>query len=223
VSYQKEAVSRRTYDSSGRRSTAARTQAHVVAVATRLMIEDGYARTSIPDVAAAAGVSVALVYAAFSNKAGLLKRVLDTAVAGDDDPVAIRDRPEVAAVAAAASGKRRCVLTAQIIAGANSRTAPLARVLRDAAGNDVDAAMVLDRAEAGRHAGMREFVDLLAGAGQLRDGMEPVRAADIVWVLSDPLTYGRLVEDRGWSHADYEEWLASSIYDAIGQRKRHSS
>ena len=74
MSYQKEAVSRRTYDSSGRRSTAARTQAHVVAVATRLMIEDGYARTSIPDVAAAAGVSVALVYAAFSNKAGLLKR-----------------------------------------------------------------------------------------------------------------------------------------------------
>ena len=45
-------------------------------------------------------MSVQTVYAHFATKRDLLKEVVDQAVAGDDEPVPIRDRPEVAAILA---------------------------------------------------------------------------------------------------------------------------
>jgi AcrR family transcriptional regulator len=210
-------MSRRSYDSSGRRTAAARTQQRVLEAATRLMSDRGYAGTTVADVAEAAGVSVPLVYAAFGNKAGLLKRIVDVAIVGDTEPVALRERPAVAAIKAASSARARCDLNAQLIASVHERTADLAAVLRDAAGTDPEVAALGERLEAGRRDGMAEFVSVLAAAGHLRTGMDPGKAADLVWVLTDPLIYQRLVVQRGWSTGEYENWLGSAMYDAVGR------
>ncbi len=50
------------------------------------------------DIATPAGVSVETVYAHFGSKIDLFNTVLDVAVVGDDDPVALVDRPEFAAL-----------------------------------------------------------------------------------------------------------------------------
>ena len=47
-----------------------------------------------------AGVSVQTVFAHFPTKRDLLKQVIDEAVAGDDEPVAVVDRSEVGAIMA---------------------------------------------------------------------------------------------------------------------------
>lgn len=60
--------------------------------ARRLFLEHGYAATTMPAIAAAAGVSVQSVYKAFGNKAALLKTVFDVAIAGDDEPVPMLQR-----------------------------------------------------------------------------------------------------------------------------------
>jgi AcrR family transcriptional regulator len=211
-------VSRRPYDASGRKAAAAQTQAHVVEVATRLLLERGYAATSIADVAAQAGVSTALVYAAFGNKAGLVKRVVDVAIAGDDEPVAVGERPAAAAVAAASSARTRCRLTAELVASISRRTASLIPVLRTAAAADPDIAELVGRQEVGLRAGMREFVGLLDDAGQLRDGLDVERAADVAWVLADAAAYHRLVHERGWTQDDYTAWLAKGFYDGLCRR-----
>ncbi len=192
-------------------------------VATALMTERGYAATTVADVAAEAGVSVALVYSAFGNKVGLLTRVVDAAIAGDDDAVPVRDRPEAAAVAAATSARTRCALTARLVAGIAARTAPLEALLHDAAGSDPEAAAMLERSERGRRTGMGEFVDILAGSDQLRPGLSPERAADIAWVLTDPVAYRRLVSEQGWTPAEYEGWLADALYDGLCARRRRTS
>ena len=95
-----EPVKRRSYDSSRRQEQARQSRARVLAAARRRFLDEGYAATALPAVAADAGVSVESIYKAFRNKAGVLKAVFDVAVAGDDEPVAIMDRAWVADIQA---------------------------------------------------------------------------------------------------------------------------
>ena len=211
-------MSRRQYDSSGRQAAAAETQARVVEAATRLMLERGYAATTVADIAVEADVSAALVYAAFGNKVGLLKRVLDAAIAGDDDPVAVGDRPQAAAVRRATSARSRCRLTGALVADIERRTIALLPVVRAAAGVDPEIAALAEQSEQGRRTGMAEFVAVLDGAGQLRPGLDADRASDIAWTLTDPASYHRLVVQRGWAHEEYAAWLGTALYDSLCRR-----
>src|SRR4051812_18046574 len=89
-------VKSRSYDNSGREAAARATRRAVVAAAHDLFLEKGYGATTLNEVAKAAGVSVQTIYAQFGNKQAIVKQVLDEAIAGDDEPVPIVDRPEVA-------------------------------------------------------------------------------------------------------------------------------
>src|SRR3954470_21285886 len=62
----------RKYDASRRQQQARETQRAIIRAAQRLFVDQGYGRTTMTEVAAAAGVSVETVYAAFRNKATLL-------------------------------------------------------------------------------------------------------------------------------------------------------
>jgi AcrR family transcriptional regulator len=208
-------MSRRNYDSSRRNAAAAQAQQRVVAAAGELLRHQGYAATTVADIAAAAQVSAALIYSAFGNKAGLLKRLLDVSIAGDHEPVALRDRPAVAAIKAAKTARRRCELNAELISDVLGRVAPLWEVVRDAAGIDVDVAAILARQDHGRRVGMSEFVDILADDGQIRAGLDRDRATDAVWALTDPGTYHRLVVQRGWQPTEYQHWLARTMLNSV--------
>ena len=80
----------------------------VLEAATARFCERGWA-ASVRDIARAAGVSVETVYAHFGSKVDLLNAVVDVAVVGDDEPVALVDRPSSPPCprAAAASGSSR--------------------------------------------------------------------------------------------------------------------
>ena len=88
-----ETQARRPYDSSGRRARAAETRRQVVEAAHRLFVANGFAGTTIAAVARGAGVSAPTLYAAFSSKAELLRSATDLALAGDEEPVVVVDRP----------------------------------------------------------------------------------------------------------------------------------
>ena len=83
---------RRRYDSRGRQEQAGRSRWAMLEAARRLFLDHGHAATTMPAVAAAAGVSVQSVYKAFGNKPALLKAVFDVAIAGDDEPVPVLQR-----------------------------------------------------------------------------------------------------------------------------------
>jgi len=67
----------------------------VIDAAHTLFVERGYATTSIEVISALSDVPVATVYRLFSSKVGILKAVLDTSIAGDDQPIAVPDRADV--------------------------------------------------------------------------------------------------------------------------------
>src|SRR5579884_1483413 len=71
------------------------TRAQLLKVATDLFVRQGYLATTVGDIASAAGLAVQTLYLRFGSKARLLKECFDVAVAGDDEPVGLAERPWV--------------------------------------------------------------------------------------------------------------------------------
>src|SRR4051794_35295171 len=129
-------VSTRSYDGSWRTAAAKLSRSRILAAARHRMLEDGYAATTIPAVAAEAGVSAQTVYAAFGSKAGLLKRILDVGIVGDEELVPVSGRPIVDAVRSAPSTRARFELFARFVASVHERRADILVVAMHAAGAD---------------------------------------------------------------------------------------
>src|SRR2546423_13263180 len=104
---------------------ARQTRRKVLLAAGELFVERGYGATTLQEVADRAGVAVQTIYFVFGNKRSLLKDVVDTSIAGDDEPVATMDRVwfRAAVAAGTAQAQLRELIhgTGQII----ERTAPV--------------------------------------------------------------------------------------------------
>ena len=70
----------------------------VVDAARTLFLERGYAATTIEAISERADVPSPTVYRLFSSKLGILKTVLDTSIAGDEQQRAVHERPDVASL-----------------------------------------------------------------------------------------------------------------------------
>jgi len=203
-------VSRRPYDASRRKESAARTRAAIIEAGRRLFIERGYAATTVPDIAAGAGVAAATVSAAFGGKAGLLKAMVDVGIAGDHEPIPVSERQIAADVAAESDPRRQIALLADFVTGVHVRLADLGDVMVQASGVDEQVRRYLALEQGERRDGMREFVQLI-DKGALASGLDREQAADIVWALCDSRIFIGLVRERGWTEDEYRLWLTSQL------------
>src|SRR5262245_19561082 len=124
----KSPASRRRYDSPLRAKRAQETKEVLIATATELFTSKGWANTGMRDVAREAGVAVETLYSHYASKRVLFDAVIDNAVVGDDEPVAVADRPEFRALG---QGKRgdRVAAAAAILATIHGRTAAFAKLI----------------------------------------------------------------------------------------------
>ena len=183
-------------------------------VASRgLFLELGYARTSIEAIAARAGVSAQTVYNQFGTKCELLAAVLDRAIAGDDAPVALIERPwfvaDEAEPAADAIARFAAVGTAIL-----ARVAPLYDVIRSASALP-EVRRLLDDNRRRRRADQRHLVGTLAAMGQLRPDLDANHAADVVYGLVNEDLYLLLTADCRWSRKRFATWLAETLRDQL--------
>ena len=155
------------------------------------------------------------VYRLFSSKLGILKALLDVSIAGDDEAVAMADRPQVRSLVANSDPRDTLTGFAALVGGLMVRTGPVHAVLEEAARSDRGAAAVLAEIARQRHDGQRRVTRSLARAGELRAGLKERDAADIVHALASPEVYRLLVTDRGWSGERYEQWLGSILIDQL--------
>jgi AcrR family transcriptional regulator len=197
-------TSTRSYDARRRREGASRNRAAILAAFRGLLFEQGYRAATVRAVAAGAGVSAETVYKSFGGKPGLVKALWDTTLAGDDEPVAMGERPELRAVWAMPDQGEKLLAYAGFVRGVQERLAPLLAVLAQAG---PDAADVLAGADRERLAGVTAFAQHL-GAGD--------RVADAFWVLTGPQPYAQLVLIRGWTGEAYQRWLAGMLTAALG-------
>src|SRR6202050_1488263 len=90
----------RHYSSEVRDEQARRTRRAIGTAAHDLFLAQGYAATTIDAIAAAAHVSRRTVFNSVGGKVALLKLALDWAIVGDEEPIALADRPAIKAILA---------------------------------------------------------------------------------------------------------------------------
>jgi AcrR family transcriptional regulator len=199
----------RGYDSPARQEQARATRRAVLAAATGLFLERGYAATTMADIAEAAGVVVQTVYSSVGGKAEVLKQCLDVAIVGDDEPVPMVDRPEIRAVQAETDGRRKLELFAAHLTRVLERTARLGRVLAVAADADPAVDALRRTALAGRRFGMGEFAGNLKEQRLLRRGVTVDKAADVLAEHMDAAHYLTFTEEFGWTPREYQRWYVT--------------
>jgi AcrR family transcriptional regulator len=188
----------RTYDATGRRDRALRTRAEVLDSARALFLEQGYAATTMSQIAGPANVSVEMIYKSIGNKHALLKAVLDVAIVGDDEPVPMLQREMVARMRAEPDPRRMLGIYGEHIVVSWPRQVPVQLITRAAAAVDPAARDLWEAMQAERLAGMSLFAQNLADRGFLRPGLTAEDARDVLWALTAPEQYEILVVQRDW-------------------------
>jgi AcrR family transcriptional regulator len=205
------AQGKRSYDSSGRRQRARRTQEAVLDAAERLFLSDGYAPTTMASVAAEAQVSVETVYKAFNSKPGLVAAIWERGLEGRGrSPAPERsDHMQATETDPLQIIRNWGRLTTEVA----PRVAPILLLIRTAAATDPDMTRLLAVTDRQRLHRMRHNARTLAP--HLRPGVTPAAAAEIMWTYSSPDLYDLLVVRRHWSLRRYGQFVADSLTAAL--------
>jgi len=201
----------RSYTSQLRADQAIQTRRRIVDAAAELFAERGYAATTIDAVAAAAGVSRKTVFDSVGGKAQLMKLAYDFAIVGDDQPVPLNDRPEIADLLAEPDHAKRLAMYAALVVSIDRRISAIWRALEGAAASDPEARRLHTTTIRQRRRVMQEAAQLFADAGALRSDIDADVAADLMWLYNDPSLYDKLVRQRGWSVAQFQTWLTEAL------------
>ncbi len=198
--------------------SAVRTQARtrlarraVIDAARDLFIDGGYALTTVAAISKRADVPEPTVYRLFSSKVGILKALLDVSIAGDDEPIAIPQRPEVASLLDESDPLKVLAGFAAITTQINRRIHGIYHVLSRAADSDADATALLTALDEQRSRGQARIVESLHRRHKLRTGLRRREAADIVHALMSPQVYRLLVIDRGWDPERFQQWATEAL------------
>jgi AcrR family transcriptional regulator len=206
---------KRPYDTTSRQQQARARRQRVVLAARDLFEREGYRRTTVAGVAAAAAVSPEMVYKTFGSKAALAKAVFDVALAGDDEPVPIRERPAMAAIRAEPDVRRKIALFVEGLVQRLGRSARIQIMVRDGRHVDESLQPVWDQLVEEGLTGMGLLARRLLETGQLRAGLDLDEVTDLLWNYLAIDHYERLVLIRGWSTARYQEWLTRAVTGAL--------
>ena len=206
-----EQVQSRSYNSPRRREQAAATRVAILDAARELFVGQGYAATTIAQVAKRAGVAEKTVYLAFETKRGLFRGLLNRALRGDEDEIPVAEKEWFQEVLDADDPRRALELNARNSRVLKARIGSLGAVFRSAAAADPDiGALWEERVQGDFYENQRAVVKRLGARSWLRDGLDVERATDILWTLNHPDVYVHLVEDRGWTPEEYETWFAEA-------------
>ena len=206
---------KRSYDASRRREQARARRLAVVLAARDLFERDGYRPTTIAAIAAHAGVSAESVYKGFGTKAALAKAVFDIALAGDDEPVPVAERPAMQAIRDEPDVRRKIAMFTEGLAQRQARSARVQILIRDGRHVDDSLAPVWAKLTDEGLAGMTMLGRHLLQTGQLREGIDLEEVRDTLWNYLAIDHYERLVLAQGWPLQRYTQWLAHAITSAI--------
>lgn len=215
VNRQPSGASPRRYDSPLRRERALETERRILDAAAAAFAETGYVGTSLAAIAEAAGVNARTVYKVFGTKVGLLGRLVDVAVVGDQDTVPVAERSWAREAFEAPTGAERVAAFAAAIRRVMASAGAVFRTAAQAAVADPEAAALWRVGQERRREDAAAFVAALVDSGQLRPGRTVDDAMASVWLLTSPETCLQLTDGLGWDLDRYEEWLRGALLDLV--------
>lgn len=200
---------KRGYDSTRRREQAAASRRGILAAAQRLLTEQGYAATTMAQVAEAAAVSLKTVYLAFETKAGLVRALWDVALRGEAD-IAVGDQPWYRQVLDEPDPAAKLRLNARNARQAKERIGGVLAIIRGSAPAEPELAELWALIQSDFYANQRVIAQQLYDAGAVRPELTLDQATDILWTLNHPDVWLLLVGARGWTPEQWESWFGDS-------------
>jgi AcrR family transcriptional regulator len=200
---------RRPYNSPRRALAARRTRETIVQSAKKAFEEKGWSATTIPLIAAAAGVSPKTVEALFGTKAVLLRAVVDYAIRGDLLDIPVTQREGGARIEAASSASAMLDLHASHVRRIVERTAGVAWSVEHAAAGDPDVADLWETMTRNRRSGVTWATDVLLARPDTDPTLERSHVESTFWLALEWGTYRTMTEQHGLTPAEFELWLRS--------------
>jgi AcrR family transcriptional regulator len=202
-------VKKRPYRSSVRQEQAASTRARILAAAGELFERDGYARTTMRQIADEAGVAADTVYAIFGSKARVLTALIDLRLTESPGMTNVLERPEVAAIRDETDQRRQIELYARGMVETLGRVGSVYEMMRSAAAVDPEVSKIFAEMQGYRLRNAHVIAGWIAANGKLRVSSE--RAGEIMWTIASP-EVGRLLRGgRGWTADEHIAWLADTL------------
>ena len=197
-------IVKRPYHSPLRRAQAEATRSKVLDSGLRLFAQQGYAATTIAEIAREAGVVPETVYSIFRTK----RAIVDGLIA-DAAPPAIVASMQEALASKADDPAAQLAFIARFSTEFWVRNDTLAAVFRQGTG-DAEIGEEWSRRQAARRAGFAAAIAGWPGA-VLRPTLSHDRAADVIWALASEELFHLLVGERGWSVPRFREWLTDAL------------
>jgi AcrR family transcriptional regulator len=189
---------------SRRERQAQRTRDEILGAARLLFAERGYARTSVRDIADAAGVSAQTVYDSIGSKQAIVMRLNDLidAEAGIFDIVGTAARSgDPVAIAGTSARVTRSIL---------EHCGDIIHALVTGAAAEPDLEAALADGQRRHRAGAGRIAEGLHAMGVLVHPGGPEAAADTLAAISDIRLAVVLRESYGWSLDRIEDWIATT-------------
>ncbi len=203
---------KRKYESSHRRALAEQTRAQIQRGARRLFSQQGYAATTIAQIAHEAGVSEPTVYATFGGKRAILLSLLD-------EMEQVAEASELLAFLNDSAKDSRAKLRAFVDFSVVffTKGADIIRVAEAAGAGDPDLAALWQLGDARRFAACEKIVAGLLQREELRGDVAAKNATDILWVLCGAEVYSLFVMRRGWPPESFGDWLYDAVLEQLLQ------
>ncbi|MGB7859324.1 MAG: TetR family transcriptional regulator [Acidimicrobiia bacterium] len=204
---------KRSYHSPRRRHQATRTRQDILDAASQRFLADGFAATTVGSIADDAGVSVDTIYKTYGGKAGLVRAIFESALAGEgpvhaeirSDELQLKEENPIDIVRG--FGK--------LVTEVAPRAAPILLLIQEAASSDGEMAVLEEELNKLRLQRMTDNASSLGAAGHLRSDLSVERAAQVSWVYTSPELYQMLVLKLGWSIDDFGDFVADALIAAL--------
>lgn len=196
----------RRYDSSRRAARATASRARILDAARDLFTSQGFASTTVANIAEHAGVAPATVHAMGTKGALLLDIVMREFSGGG----AVLDTDTMGSAFAEQNTDRALDAASAFLTAAHARSARLWAVVHAASAVDDVVAQRLEELQRQRRAELEVAAGWFVAAGLAETSCED-HVADVLEFATDSATYRHFVADCNWSDDEYRHWLRTQL------------
>ena len=186
-----------------RAESAMMTRRRIAEAARLLFFANGYAATTLQEVATEAGVAVQTIYAVYGSKVGILRALRDLAINQADAEAASPGSMRAATLGESLDQFGHSIRLRWELAG------DIVRILDDAGKADTAIREEVEVALRARRGGIAQLAKNLDERFGL--AIDPKRAAAILLALTLPELHSEFIDIHGWTEDEYETWLAAAM------------
>jgi AcrR family transcriptional regulator len=188
-----------------RQRQAEQTRAEIVDAARHLFAGNGYAHTTVAQIAEAAGVSVQTIYDSLGSKAEIVRHLNDLVdVEGGVPELASR-------IETATDGRELLDIVISISHNICDRCDDIITAVYSGASVEPELAIVRDEGRRRHREGVRRLVGRIDEIGHLRDGVDRDEAADVIAAMTDPQVNRTFVDSYDWTWDRWHTWCLEAL------------